>query len=171
MANYFFGLAANPFTKAHHKVITDILKDDPKGKVFIGLTDHDYKHIDMPWSARNEVLEAELKDLIDAGKVEIYRQNKRSYEFLSNIWDHIDYVVVGQDEWDDLKAGKWHHSQELLDGWKWKVFPREDGVSSTKVRELLRKGADYDEMKDLISEQVYEMAKSYFNKERTVICG
>ncbi len=159
MIHYFFGLAASPFTKAHQRIIEDILAENEQNKVYVAITDHDYKSISMPWTLREKIVEANLIDYIAAGRVVILKQTERTYRFLSSLHDWMDYVVVGQDEWNDLKAGKWHYSTELLNCWKWKVIPRAaDGISSSKVRELLDKGCRrYEEFKDLITKKTFNL--------------
>lgn len=156
--HYFFGLAAAPFTKAHQKIIQDILDEDQMNVVYVAITDHDYKEISMPWVLRRRIVEANLEEQVKQGRVKILKQTERTYKFLSSLHDWMDYVVVGEDEWRDLKAGKWHYSAELLNGWRWKVVPRpEDSVSSTKVRELLKAGASYEKLKDFITEKTFSL--------------
>jgi nicotinic acid mononucleotide adenylyltransferase len=46
--------------------------------------------------------------------------------------------VIGEDEYIDLKDGKWHHSEDILNSFEIKVIQRNDGVSSSKVRELFK---------------------------------
>lgn len=156
--HYFFGTAAAPFTRAHQKIVEDILAESPLNVVYVAITDHDYKEIVMPFRLRQGIVEANLADYIMKGRVRLLRQNERTYKFLSSLHDWMDYIVVGEDEWKDLKAGRWHHSIELLHCWEWKVVPRlENAISSTKVRELLKAGASYEELKDYITEKTYSI--------------
>jgi len=159
MIHYFFGLAAAPFTRAHQRIIEDILAENEQNKVYVAITEHDYKTITLPWNLRERIVEANLVEQIAAGRVVILKQTERTYRFLSSLHDWMDYVVVGEDEWNDLKAGKWHYSTELLNCWKWKVIPRAtDSISSSKVRELLDKGCRrYDEFKELITRKTFDL--------------
>lgn len=158
MKHYFYGLAADPFTLTHERIIRELLKDK-QAKVFIGLTDHDYKNFTFPYELRKMIIESNLEDIKD--RVEIVRQNARTYRFLCGLHDKIDAIVVGEDEWKDLNDGKWMFSNELLTGWEWKVIPRTDGVSSTEVRRLIATAAEFSELKNLISEKTFNFLKNF----------
>lgn len=157
MIHYFYGTAANPFTLAHENIIRYILQLDKNNKVYIGITDHDYKTFEYPFELRKKIVEDNLEDLKD--RIVILRQDQRTYKFLSSLHDMIDYIVVGEDEWKDLKDGKWLYSNELFNCWKWKVMPRLNAISSTKVRELIKKDATYEDLSWMISKKTYDILK------------
>ena len=162
MIHFFYGLAANPLTLAHQKIVHEILDESPENKVYLGLTDHDYKKIELPYQLRERIVRANFRDEISSGRLVILKQDQRTYKFLSSLHDMMDYVLVGTDEWNDLKAGKWHFSAELLRCWKWREVPRTDGVSSTKVRELMKQGVGYSMLKGMISRETYDLAREFW---------
>lgn len=158
MTTYFYGLAANPLTLSHESIVKRLLGEG--GEVVIGVTDHDYKKIDMPFSIRKQMVDEVFAEEIAEKRIEVVKQDKRTWAFLSDLPQKIDVIVMGEDEWRDLRAGKWRHAEELLRTYDFKVIPRADGVSSTEARKLLKADASYEEMKDLVSESVYKLAKS-----------
>ena len=68
-------------------------------------------------------------------------------------------IIVGEDEWNDLNTGKWHYSKELLNTYKFKVIQRTNGISSTKVRELLKNNVGFDELQNYITRETYDILK------------
>jgi len=168
MIHYFFGLAANPFTKAHQRIIERILEEDPLNKLYVAITDHAYKEVDLmlPFDLRQSIVEANLSDYIRDGRVVLMRQTKRTYEFLSETWDMMDYIVVGEDEWESLKAGEWMYSAELMHTYKFKVIARNDDVSSSEVRKLLKNGAAFDKLEHYITKKTYDLLISFYCIER-----
>ena len=151
---YFYGLAANPLTKAHERIVRSILEESNAYKMIIGVTDHDYKKFAFPFQIRMEMAEAVFKDLVDAGRVQLVRQDRRTWRFLTESLPQVDGIIVGEDEWQDLMDGKWSKSQDILETWPVRVMMRTDGISSTKVRELIDKGLPLD---DVLPKKVIEI--------------
>jgi len=161
MIHYFYGLAANPLTLAHQKIVKDLLDESSDAKVYLAITDHEYKDIEIPFDVRKKTVEENFKDEIKAGRVVVLKQDERTYRFLSSLWSWMDYIVIGTDEWDDLKAGKWEFSTELMNTWKFKIFTRKPGaISSTEARKHLQEGASYEEVSGLISQTTYDLLAS-----------
>ena len=73
-------------------------------------------------------------------------------------------MVIGEDEWKDLKAGKWHYSNDILNTYNILTIPRTDDVSSSKVRELLKENVGKDELLKYITETTYNILKGVENE-------
>ena len=170
---YFYGGAFNPMTKAHFEIIENIVKNMKKDDEFIlAITDHNYKTYTYDYYLRKRIV---CKNLEKFGfkprfesnsRFKILRQNERTFNFLAhctlmkNYIYRKDFVIVlGEDEWDDLNAGKWHYSKELLNTYNFKVIPRTDDISSTKVRELLKNNVGFDELQNYITRETYDILK------------
>lgn len=165
--NYFYGLAANPFTKAHAYIIAKRLYSSVEpSNIYIGITDHDYKNIEMPFELRKSFVVDEFKPFIDEGIVTVLKQDQRTYKFLTSLDVKIDIIIIGEDEWADLKAGNWHYSDKILDTWKIEVEKRSDGISSTKVRELIKAGCSYKDVESMITEDVYIKTRDFYYDKR-----
>lgn len=156
---FLFGTAANPLTLAHQKIVQEILGESRMNKVVLALADHDYKKIAIPYIIREKIVRANFSKETKEGRVEVVRQDQRTFKFLESFPEKVDTVVVGEDEWKDLNEGKWHYSKELLSGWRWRVVPRTDGVSSSKVRALLEQGVGYGLLKGLVSRTTFDILK------------
>lgn len=164
--NYFYGLAANPFTIAHDRIILSKMFDSREpNKVYVGITEHDYKSIELPYDLRKSLVEHELTPFIESGAVVVLKQDQRTYKFLTSLDVKIDTIIIGEDEWEDLKAGKWHYSNEILNTWKIEVIERSDGISSTKVREMIKNGCSYEDIKHMISEDVFEAVVKFYKQQ------
>jgi nicotinic acid mononucleotide adenylyltransferase len=94
---------------------------------------------------------------------EVSFQDERTWNYLHKVYtdDAQKYItlIMGQDEYDDLKAGKWHQSDDILNTYNIKVIPRTDGVSSSKVRELI-KNKQFDEVKKYVSDKTFDFLKA-----------
>lgn len=169
---YFYGGAFNPMTNAHLEIIKIILKDIKDNDTFIlAITNHDYKSYTYDYNTRLKIVLENLK-LIDfnftlGGKYQLVKQTKRTWKFLQENLiipkNHIKNItiVVGEDEWNDLNAGKWHYSKDLLNTYNFKVIPRTNNISSTKVRELLKNNASFNELQNYITKETYDILKEY----------
>ena len=170
---YFYGGAFNPMTKAHLEIIENIIKDMNNNDEFIlAITDHDYKTYTYDYYFRKRIV---CKNLERFGfkprfnvnsRFKILRQSERTFNFLSHctllknyIYRDDFIIIVGEDEWNDLNTGKWHYSKELLNTYKFKVIQRTNGISSTKVRELLKNNVGFDELQNYITRETYDILK------------
>lgn len=170
---YFYGGAFNPLTLAHQQIIDNLVDElhlgnwnDPENDILvIAITSHDYKNYEFNKELRNKFVKSymDLKYLDKFGW-EITYQDKRTWEFLHNLFvkdvQKDITLIIGQDEYDDLKDGKWHHSDEILNTYKLKVIPRTDDISSTKVRELI-KTKQLAELNKYIGKTTEELLKTH----------
>jgi nicotinate-nucleotide adenylyltransferase len=165
---YFYGGAFNPMTKAHINIIKNIL-DNMKDEdlMIIAITDHDYKNYDYDYNTRLHIVLKNLKysgfnDTL-GGRIQLIKQDRRTWKFLNevlNIKNNLT-LVVGEDEWNDLNEWKWNYSKELLNTYKFKVIPRTDDISSTKVRELIKNNVDFNELQKYITKETYNILKGF----------
>ena len=164
---YFYGGAFNPMTLAHLQIIFDVKKNmNDEDWLTIGITQHDYKVFDLDYNVRSMIVHSNLNYYCYPFKhIRLVKQNKRTWAFLHEIFDEQTQkditIIVGEDEWNDLNNGKWHYSKELLNTYKFKVIPRTNDISATKVRELIKNNANYDELKKYITKKTYDMLKNY----------
>ena len=134
----------------------------------IVIIDNDYKNYDYDYNTRLHIVLKNLKyagfnDTL-GGRVQLIKQDRRTWKFLNevlNIKNNLT-LVIGEDEWNDLKNYKWHHSKDILDLYKIKVIPRTNDISSSKVRELLRNKANFDELQKYITKETYNILKGEF---------
>ena len=99
------------------------------------------------------------------GRYKVIKQTERTWKFLQEklkLTNNVT-IVVGEDEWNDLKAGKWHYSNELLNTYNFKVIPRTNNISSSKVREIIK---NFNELTNYITKETYEILKrgNYLNE-------
>lgn len=163
---YFYGGAFNPMTKAHIDIIKNIfnnMKDEDL--MIIAITEHDYKNYDYDYNTRLHIVLENLKyagfnDTLGS-RIQLIKQDRRTWKFLNEVLKIKNNLtlVIGEDEWNDLKNHKWHYSKELLTTYKFKVIPRTDNVSSTKVRKLLKNNVGFDELQKYITRETYEILK------------
>lgn len=168
---YFYGGAFNPLTLTHQKIIDNLVSElklngctDDNDILHIGVTFHDYKECKFDKDLRIKFVKSFMdKNYIDKFGWEISLQNERTWDYLHRVYvdDVQKYItiIMGEDEYNDLKAGKWHHTDDILNTYQIKVIPRNDGVSSTKVRELIN-NKKYEELKKYISDDTYQILKS-----------
>lgn len=166
---YFYGGAFNPITKAHIDIIKNILDNmKDEDSMIIAITDHDYKNYDYDYNTRLHIVLKNLKyagfnDTL-GGRVKLIKQDRRTWKFLNevlNIKNNLT-LVIGEDEWNDLKNYKWHYSKDILNLYKIKVIPRTNDISSSKVRELLQNKASFDELQKYITKETYNILKGEF---------
>ena len=149
MDNVFYGGAFDPLTLAHERIISE-LYGEYGDRLVVGVTDHDYKQSWKPVGWRRNAVWSYCQRLCPDANVVV--QDCRTFDFLSRNPDlHIGTVVVGTDEMKDLVDGKWRHSDELLKSCRFLVIPRSDGISSTKVRNLVGDGASDGELLEYVS--------------------
>ena len=136
---YFYGGAFNPMTKSHLKIIQTILeKMSNDDLLIIGITDHDYKQFKYDYSLREKIVQKNCLSYCNHTykRIKLVKQNKRTWKFLNELGYNNYVLVIGEDEYKDLKDGKWYYSDLILENFEIFVIPRTDGVSSSKVREL-----------------------------------
>lgn len=155
---YFYGGAFNPMTVSHLKIIENIFQEMSKDDLLvIGITDHDYKIFEFDYSLRFSIVFENLNAIKDKKNFKILKQNQRTWKFLNdNFKNNKIKLVIGQDEYEDLKAGKWHYYNEILNTYEIIMIPRTDGISSSKVRELIKE-KDFKQLKIYISKNTFEI--------------
>ena len=159
---YFYGGAFNPMTRSHLKIIKYIVNLLEDGKLVIGITSHDYKTYEFDYELRKRIVEDNIKEFSD--KIEIVKQDQRTWKFFQTLPYKQITMVIGEDEWKDLKAGKWHYSNDILNTYNILTIPRTDDVSSSKVRELLKENAGKNELLKYITEITYNILKGVENE-------
>ena len=160
---YFYGGAFNPMTKAHLEIIKNILNNMKDEDSFIlAITDHDYKTYSYDYNTRLKIVLENFKnigfDYTLGGRYKVIKQTERTWKFLQEklkLTNNVT-IVVGEDEWNDLKAGKWHYSNELLNTYNFKVIPRTNNISSSKVREIIK---NFNELTNYITKETYDILK------------
>lgn len=158
---YFYGGAFNPMTKAHLEIIKNILNNMKDEDSFIlAITNHDYKTYSYDYDTRLNIVFKNLEsigfDYTLGGRYKVIKQTERTWKFLQEklkLTNNIT-IVVGEDEWNDLTAGKWHYSKELLNTYNFKVIPRTNNISSSKVREIIK---NFNELKNYITKETYDI--------------
>ena len=154
---YFYGGAFNPMTLSHLEIIKFIInKLNINDKLIIGITSHDYKIYEFDFKLRKRILKENLKQYTN---IEIIKQDQRTWKFFHTLPYKDITMVIGEDEWKDLKAGKWHYSNEILNTYKIITIPRVNDISATKVRELLKNNASKDELLKYITEETYKIIR------------
>lgn len=171
---YYYGGAFNPLTKAHQKIIDNLVKklDIQNDQIIIGVTSYQDKEYSYPDRIRYDMaynyMFKKYIPLIEQKHIfikwQVLYQYYRTYDYLKQLKDMFKTdssnitIVIGEDEWKDLNDKKWEHSEQLLDEYKFKVIPRKNDISSTKVRELLTdKDVNYSSLKKYISKEVYDV--------------
>lgn len=159
---YFYGGAFNPLTKAHLNIISDILKKMTKDDRFIiAITTHDYKRYQFSYDIRKKIIVENLKlfDLKDKN-VKIINQTERTWKFLNSLTKEKITIVLGEDEFNDLKKGLWHYSQDILNTYEFIVYSRTDNISSSIVREMLNENINNSDILNYISLTTLEILKN-----------
>lgn len=171
---YFYGGAFDPLTLAHEAIIRHLCELNIT--LEIGVTNHEYKSPPMFSAYMREAMVREyIHDLY--GKSSglhascfIYAQRCRTWEYMQGMHPSsslTDTIVVGMDEMRDLMAGKWHHSQELMDNYAFLVLPRtEQDMSSTQVRQLIKDRASDEELLKYVSPNVLREIRDCEHWER-----
>ena len=104
---YFYGGAFNPMTNSHMKIIQSVLSEmDKDDLLIVGITDHDYKSFQFNYELREKIVfENCLKYCNYPNKrVKIIKQDKRTWRFLNELGYKNYVLVIGEDEYIDLKA-------------------------------------------------------------------
>ena len=106
--------------------------------LIIGITDHDYKQFKYDYSLREKIVQKNCLSYCNHPykRIKLVKQDKRTWKFLNELGYNNYVLVIGEDEYKDLKDGKWYYSDLILANFDIFVIPRTDGVSSSKVREL-----------------------------------
>lgn len=190
--HYIFGSWFDPFTKAHEAILKTLQKNviTQKDKLIICVTANDEKQDRTPVEERYALVEKDLKAKKIAHTLVV--QPNRMYDFLhSKLFDNVPYsditVVIGEDEFVALIAGKWKYSETLMKNYHFIVFRREKDsitryslkydsnfkfmdidtefvdVSSSEVREIFRRNPEchYKDVQKHISRPVFEYIKEH----------
>ena len=188
---YIFGSWFDPFTKAHEAILKTLQKKvlTKNDSLVICVTANDEKQNRTPVEERYALVEKDL----NAKKIPhtLVIQPNRMYDFLhgeffENVNSFDVTIVIGQDEFDALLAGKWKYSMSLLKNYRFIVFRREkdsvtmyntrnssvdfmyidpefEDVSSSEVREIFRRNPEchYKDVQKHISRPVFEYIKEH----------
>ena len=188
---YIFGSWFDPFTKAHEAILKTLQKQvlTKNDSLVICVTANDEKQNRTPVEERYALVEKDL----NAKKIPhtLVIQPNRMYDFLhgeffENVNSFDVTIVIGQDEFDALLAGKWKYSMSLLKNYRFIVFKREkdsvtmyntrnssvdfmyidtefEDVSSSEVREIFRRNPEchYKDVQKHISRPVFEYIKEH----------
>lgn len=188
---YVFGSWFDPITRAHEAILKTLQKKvlTENDSLIICVTANDEKLNRTPVEERYALVEKDL----NAKKIPhtLLIQSNRMYDFLhSEFFENVNSfdvtIVIGQDEFDALLAGKWKYSMSLLKNYRFVVFKREkdsvtmyntrnysvmftdidpefDDVSSSEVREIFRRNPEchYKDVQKHISRPVFEYIKEH----------
>ena len=180
--HYIFGSWFDPFTHAHEAIIKAVKKRMRAGdKLHILVTDNDEKTNRTPAGARKQMVKVALASKNVDYDIDI--QTNRMYEYLWVNYRQVDpneiTIVIGDDEWKSLVAGKWLYSNRLLNTYKFLVFARDaavaykqanctivdnlktEGISSSAVREIFRVNPEchYKDVQKYISKVVFNFIR------------
>ena len=180
--HYIFGSWFDPFTHAHEAIIKAVKKRMRTGdKLHILVTDNDEKTNRTPAGVRMQMVRVALASKNVDYDIDI--QTNRMYEYLWVNYRQVDpneiTVVIGDDEWKSLVAGKWLYSNRLLNTYRFLVFARDvpvaykqanctivdnsktKGISSSAVREIFRLNPEchYKDVQKYISKVVFNFIR------------
>ena len=180
--HYIFGSWFDPFTHAHEAIIKAVKKRMRAGdKLHILVTDNDEKTNRTPADIRMQMVRVALASKNVDYDIDI--QTNRMYEYLWVNYRQVDpneiTVVIGDDEWKSLVAGKWLYSNRLLNTYRFLVFARDvsvaykqanctivvnsktKGISSSAVREIFRLNPEchYKDVQKYISKVVFNFIR------------
>ena len=180
--HYIFGSWFDPFTHAHEAIIKAVKKRMRAGdKLHILVTDNDEKTNRTPADIRMQMVRVALASKNVDYDIDI--QTNRMYEYLWDNYRQVDpneiTVVIGDDEWKSLVAGKWLYSNRLLNTYRFLVFARDvsvaykqanctivdnsktKGISSSAVREIFRLNPEchYKDVQKYISKVVFNFIR------------
>lgn len=167
---YFYGGAFNPLTLAHQEIINTIASEinGYKDTLIIGVTTHDYKTYDYNDQIRYEMIFQHMSKRYGLSlRWKVFYQFDRTWNFFHKIFSEEEQkdicLVVGQDEYDDLVDGKWNFSEEILANYKFKIIPRTNNISSTKVREIFKNNEviNYEDVQELVSKEIFEFLTEF----------
>lgn len=183
---YVFGAAFDPITKAHLAIIEQVTKLKHKDDQFyVMISNNDEKDYPTSLDDRFEVVRNTLQAKFKDNKPTIIEQDRRTYLFLQDTFDNTQQItiVVGEDEWDALVKGKWHHHEKLLAKYQFIVFTRYGAstvsdsramahnldnvtvreidfpdISSSKVRDILSRNPSclYKDVQEYITRPTFE---------------
>ena len=183
---YLIGGAFDPITHAHEAIIKAVSKKVRKGdELYVIVSNTDEKNYKTPVNERVAMVEVAMKARNLNPTILI--QNNRTYEFITSKFGTEDKditIVVGEDEWNSLLAGKWKFSDRLLKNYKFIVCPRcfhiitdiekrdnctivnlnlKGDISSSEARNIFYRNPEchYKDVKHIISKPVFE----YIRKE------
>lgn len=132
---YTFGAAFDPITKAHLAIIDKVIKmKRAEDDFFIMVSNNDEKDYPTVLEDRFEVVRSTLRAKYKDKCPTMLVQDRRTYLFLQDNFDQDVTIVVGEDEWDALVNGKWHHHEKLLANYKFLVFTRNDSAEDVNSR-------------------------------------
>jgi nicotinate-nucleotide adenylyltransferase len=179
---YFYGGAFNPLTITHQRIIDELVDElnlnscfDKNDILHIGVTYHDYKEYEFDKDIRLKMVKSYMDSkYLDKFGWQVCFQDCRTWEYLHKVYSEnaqkLITIIMGEDEYADLKAGKWHYSEDILNTYQIKVIPRNDGISSTKVRQLLKE-KNFEEAKKYIDKNTYIILKKegFINDNETIV--
>lgn len=180
---YVYGGAFDPFTKAHLKIVKLLAKLCNEGdSLDILVSNTDEKNYVTDINKRIDMVKTAIKQF-ETKNINVCEQKYRTYRFLkSNYVDKKVTIVIGTDEWNALRSGKWIDSDELLAEYSFLVFKRGDfaiipcnvdvntvqleddalnNVSSSKCRDILFKNplCHYHDVQEYITKPVFYYIK------------
>lgn len=184
---YIYGAAFDPITIAHLEIIRQIIKMmQPNDTLDILVSNNDEKNYQAASPDRIDLVNIALKAKFQNITFNVVEQKFRMYRHLYEAYkDDTDItIVMGQDQWESLTAGKWVNGDQLLKKYKFFVFARgngqlfrvednaykvkktvlgkkAEGVSSTYIREVFDKNPDthYDALRKMITHAVFRAIK------------
>lgn len=170
---YYFGSAFNPITLAHQEILDKIISkvNGYKDVVVIGVTTYNYQDLEFESGIRYEMAFQYMSKKYGVTiNWKVYYQFAKTWEYLHKIFkeeeQHNICLVIGQDEYDDLKEGKWEHSEDILNTYQIKVIPRTNNISSSKVRDLFESNNDikFEDVQEFITKDIYEFLSIYYKQ-------
>lgn len=181
---YIYGFAADPITKAHLEIIKTIHKRIKKNdEMFVLVSNNDEKNYKTPIEHRITMVRDLIENKFTKNVPTILQQNKRTLSFITELFGYEDHditICIGEDQWNDLKNGKWQQSKILLKNYNFIIVCRTtteidvsnynaelitvDGcndISSTKVREILYYDPEthYNDVSKYIAHQTFRYIK------------
>ena len=159
---YFYGGAFNPMTVTHKEIIFNLMKKMSKeDRLIIAITTHDYKKYQFPFKLREHIVIKNLLDIpITDKKVKVIEQTERTWKFLNSLTKEKITIVLGEDEYKDLKAGLWHNSTDILNTYEFIIIPRTNNISSSIAREIINSNINNPDILHYITETSLKILKS-----------
>lgn len=167
----YYGLKAAPLTKAHEEIICNLAKCvqvNPNLNLYVGCAESEWKHKFLTLNMLSHFVDAHF----NGGRVNVIDQDGwlGLYNFLiskskrGKLLPNRTLVVVGEDEKRhlDKNDGVWLNVEEFMKDYCFHCAKlRNDGISSTKLREIFYRDPDVDYfyVKDYISKWAFDYIK------------
>lgn len=133
---YYYGGAFDPITRAHINIIKAINKHlSSKDEFYVGVVKNDEKNYNVDQDMRISLVQSTLDSVFRGNSPEVIKQCTRMFAFLKEQFTGKDdevVIVIGEDEWNSLAAGKWIEYKALLDTYKFIVVKRFSSDQSLK---------------------------------------